>query len=408
MSEYSAQGEQGLKEAVNERIAETSSNERIYVYSDRAGNVIASNIGSMPVTTGHFEGAILVGKGSSSVDTESYFYGEAKPIKDGTLFVGRDARAIEDTLETLLAAFSLGTAGATIAALALGAVLGRISARRIETISRTTHDIVTKDLSGRVPVRRPGDELDALSNDINSMLDRINGLMESIRQIASDVAHDLRMPLTRLKQQLELELCDDHPSTRSRKRRLKIVIAEAEGIIETFNSLLRIAEIEGGMRKSGFKTTSLSDVLLDLHEIYEPVAQERQHQLTTDIEREISISGDHELLTQLFANLVENGLRYAPPGGRIHIRLCKLTTHIEAAIVDNGPGIPLNERDKVFRRLYRMERNRTTPGSGLGLSLVAAIADLHEAVVELADNDPGLRVLVRFANNDGCARGSPI
>lgn len=399
--EYQDKGVPALQEAVNERVAETQADDRVYLFTNLAGKTVAGNIASQPATGGRYEGALatLVDP-AHGTEPSSRFYGEARPIKDGVLFVGRSAHQLDETLEILLGAFVLGAAGTTLSAVGLGSFLGRLSARRIETISRTTRDIVAKDLKRRVPIRAAGDEFDALSADINSMLDRIQDLMEGIRQISSDIAHDLRMPLTRLKHRLEAELGRGTVSPRAHNRHLKSMIAEADGIIETFNSLLRIAQMEGGARKSGFRTTSLSDVLLDLREIYEPVAEDSGHSLTTDVELGVSVAGDRELLVQLFANLVENALRHVPSGGRVYLQLCKHMTHIDAAVSDNGPGIPTDEHGKVFRRLYRMERSRTTAGSGLGLSLVAAIADLHGAKVQLGDNRPGLKVSVRFALAD--------
>jgi signal transduction histidine kinase len=227
------------------------------------------------------------------------------------------------------------------------------------------------------------------------MLDRITGLMENLRQVSNDIAHDLRTPLTRLRQDLEEAQKRDLTAT-DLKRVIESAVGEADVLLETFSALLRIAQIEAGTRRSAFRPVDLSDVVRTVADAYAPAVEESGRALISEIADGVQVNGDRGLLSQLFVNLVENALHHTPPGTAITLRLGRGPAGVFAEVVDTGPGIPPDERAKVFRRFYRLERSRTTPGSGLGLSTVAAIAELHHAAIELVDNKPGLRVVIRF------------
>jgi signal transduction histidine kinase len=227
------------------------------------------------------------------------------------------------------------------------------------------------------------------------MLDRISGLMENLRQVSNDIAHDLRTPLTRLRQDLE-EAQKRDPTATDLKRVIASAVAEADLLLETFSALLRIAQFEAGTRRSAFRPIDLSDVVRTVAEAYAPSVEESGRTLRVEIADGVQINGDRGPLSQLFVNLIENALHHTPPGTAITLRLSRQPTCVVAEVTDTGPGIPADERTKVFRRFYRLERSRTTPGSGLGLSTVAAIVELHHAVIDLLDNEPGLRVLIRF------------
>jgi signal transduction histidine kinase len=227
------------------------------------------------------------------------------------------------------------------------------------------------------------------------MLDRIVGLMENLRQVSNDVAHDLRTPLSRLRQDLE-EAQKRELTAPELKRVIEGAVAEADVLLETFSALLRIAQIEAGIRRSAFRAVDLSDVLRTVAEAYLPAVEESGRALRTEIADGVQVDGDRGLLSQLLVNLVENALRHTPAGTTITLRLSRQPAGALAEVADTGTGIPADERAKVFRRFYRLERSRTTPGSGLGLSTVAAIVELHHAAIELLDNAPGLRVVIRF------------
>jgi signal transduction histidine kinase len=267
--------------------------------------------------------------------------------------------------------------------------------RRVESVNRTARQIMEGQLDSRVTVRDNGDELDRLAANLNAMLDRIQSLMESLKQVSSDIAHDLRTPLARLRQNLETAKVSA-TSVEEFRSSTEVAIAETDGLLKTFSALLRIAQIESGSRKADFARVDLSELFDFVAETFAAVAEDEGHQLVCDIQDGIAISGDRELLLQLATNLVENAIRHTPNGSRIEFCLRQEMAEVIVTVRDNGPGIPEGERGKVLRRFYRLEASRTTPGSGLGLALVAAIAELHGARLGLIDHGPGLIVEVRF------------
>jgi signal transduction histidine kinase len=235
--------------------------------------------------------------------------------------------------------------------------------------------------------------MDQLAVNLNAMLDRIQALMESLKRVSDDIAHDLRTPLSRLRHRLEAARGRTGPEGDAV---IEQSLAEVDAILETFSALLRISQIEAGARRAAFAEVSLERILSTLSEAYAPVAEDRGQRLKTVRTAVPPILGDRELLTQMVANLIENSIRHCPPGVEITVALALENGAPLLSIADTGPGIPARERENVLRRFYRLESSRTTPGSGLGLALVKAVADLHGASIELADNSPGLRVTVRF------------
>lgn len=311
------------------------------------------------------------------------------------LFVGRDTRQISATRMRIIKAF-VWIEGISILLAGLGGVFFSVQfMRRIDAITRTCRSIIAGQFNDRISLRGAGDELDNLSVAINNMLDRISTLLDSLRQVSSDVAHDLRTPLTHLRNRLE-EARQKSVTTDDYAAVVNHAIGDTDHLLVIFDALLRISQIESGSRLAAFSTLSLSDLLERSCEMYGPVAEDRHQALSHNIEKDVRIRGDGELLTQMFSNLIENAIRHAPSGASISIRLAVSGNTAAASVEDNGPGIPSEERDKVFRRFYRVTSSRSTPGNGLGLALVAAIANLHNARVELSDNHPGLRVQASF------------
>jgi signal transduction histidine kinase len=235
------------------------------------------------------------------------------------------------------------------------------------------------------------------------MLDRSHALMDNLRQVSSDVAHDLRTPLARLRQ--TLELARDEAKTEPQFRAaIDAALAEADGLLDTFSALLRIAQIESKSRRAGFAPVDLSAVMALARDTYGPVAEDGGRRLAATLAPGLAVSGDRELLTQMAANLIENALRHTPPGATVTLDLRREGQgegqgegqQIVARFADDGPGIPAQEREKALRRFYRLERSRTTPGNGLGLSLVAAVVELHGGTLALGDAAPGLVVEIRL------------
>jgi signal transduction histidine kinase len=245
-----------------------------------------------------------------------------------------------------------------------------------------------------VPVRGSRDDLDRLTLTLNRMLDRNAALMESLKQVSSDVAHDLRTPLTRLRQRLEAGLA----APAERAQALEGALADLDSILETFAALLRIAQIEGGARRAAFRECDLSGIAATVVEAFAPSAEDQKQSLALTAPAPVSVDGDRELLTQMLVNLVENALRHAGAGTRIVVATAREADGgAVLSVTDDGPGVPEAERRRVFDRFYRLERSRTTPGSGLGLAMAAAAAKLHGADIELRDAAPGLEARVRFA-----------
>ena len=307
------------------------------------------------------------------------------------LAVGSDLQQIDDLEEAIVKAFVWTIGPAAALGIIGGAGLSRVFLARVDAISRTVEAIISGDLARRVPTRGTGDDLDRLAAMLNHMLDRIAVLMGSLRQVSTDVAHDLRTPLTRLYQRLE-EARAEGRSAAEYEAAIDAARAEAEGLLDTFSALLRIAQVEGASPHAGFREVDLSAVAEAVCDAYRPDAEEAGHVLTAAIAPGVRIRGDQELLTQALANLVENALRHTPPGTRIQVRLEGSSGHPVLSVEDDGPGVAPGDLPRLTERFYRGERSRTSPGNGLGLSLVNAIAELHGAELSLNEMKPGLRV----------------
>jgi signal transduction histidine kinase len=329
-------------------------------------------------------------------DAKADVLGRGVYIADGVyLFVGRDTSQIAVTRLRILKAFAWIEAIAMVLA-GLGGIFFSLQfMRRVDAITRTCQAIIAGRFSDRIPLRGSGDELDRLAVAINDMLDRIATLLENLRQVSSDVAHDLRTPLTRLRNRLE-ESRQKSVTAGDYAAVVAQAIEDTDHLLGIFSALLRISQVESGSRRGAFSALSLSELLDRIFEIYRPVAEDQHQALTRDIQPGVDIRGDAELLTQMFSNLIENAIRHSPSGASIMIRLTASGGTATASVEDNGPGIPPEERDKVFRRFYRLTASRTAPGHGLGLALVSAIAHLHQAKTELRDNRPGLAFLIAF------------
>jgi signal transduction histidine kinase len=307
--------------------------------------------------------------------------------------VGDDIRRIRQAEAAVLKAFAWGVSVTLLLGVGGGIWLSQLFLNRVDAISRTAEAIIDGDLTQRVPVRGTGDDLDRLAETLNRMLDRMGKLLESVRQASNNIAHDLRTPLSRLGQRLE----DARVQARSaadHQRALDGAKAEVDALLGTFAALLRIAEVEAGAQRAAFHRVDLSAIVATVAEAFAPSAEEAGYTLVAEATPGIAVHGDRELLTQMLVNLVENALRHTPPGTQVRLLLGCRAGRAVLAVEDNGPGVPEAERELVLRRFYRVDHSRTTPGSGLGLSLVAAVAELHGAELRLEDARPGLRVSV--------------
>ncbi|MDB5450216.1 MAG: sensor histidine kinase [Phenylobacterium sp.] len=384
--EYHSEGLEGVVQAVHER--DRTPGALDYGVRGPRGEVVAGRLGAGQAPLGW---SVLR---TPPAD-------EAEPIRELTvalpdghrLVVGAEEEQIQVLDGLLLRGFAWAFAGVVVLGVAGGFALSRDVHRRIGAISGTAEAIIDGDLDRRVPVRGSQDDLDRLAVTFNRMLDRIAMLMESLKQVSSDVAHDLRTPLTRLRQRLEAGQAAPEEAAAA----LEGAMNDLDSILETFAALLRIAQIEGGARRAAFRTCDLAAIAATVVEAFAPSAEDDRQDLTLSAEGPVLIEGDPELLTQMLVNLVENALRHTGAGARIRVVARREPGGAVLCVQDDGPGVPEPERSRVLDRFYRLEHSRTTPGSGLGLALAAAVAKLHGADIQLCDADPGLIVRVSFA-----------
>lgn len=271
--------------------------------------------------------------------------------------------------------------------------------KRINTICSVAEDIIRSgDLSQRIPVENKWDDLSTLSHVLNSLLSETEQLMGHVRQVSDNIAHDLRHPLARLRNQLEdAQEALKHEADGQLSDRMQQLIDESDRLMATFSALLRIGNIESGNRKAHFRQIKLDSLLADIIELYEPIALDKNQRLALKIECDGEMHADKDLLFQAVVNAVENAIKYTPEGGEIRIRLWQDSTHLRICIADTGEGVADAHKENLFRRFYRVDASRSTPGTGLGLSLVLAVVKLHKGRVSLEDNDPnGLVVCMRF------------
>jgi len=396
-----------LARAIDARLGPTGRRAFDYLLLDPQGRRLAGNMSAPPPATGWstVRPARSEDDREDELDAATLAFGMALP-GGGRFFVGQRADSLADLRELVAEAF--GWAGAVTVGLALlgGLLMSGVFLRRVEAVNRAAAGIVAGDLANRIPERGGEDEFDRLARNLNRMLDRIAGLMDGLRQVSSDVAHDLRTPLSRLRQGLE-RARQKARSVEDYEAAVDRAIAETDAILATFGALLRIAQLEAGTMRSGFVRVDLSDVFTRILEAYAAVAEDEGKTLSAKIAPGLAIPGDRELLTQMVANLVENAIRHTPTGTRIELTLAAGPRGPIGGVADTGPGIPEGARRQVFQRFFRLDRSRTMPGSGLGLSLVAAIVELHGIAISLDDNRPGLRVTLDFAPERRPARITP-
>lgn len=300
-----------------------------------------------------------------------------------TLMVGRDIDAFQ-TKQTIIVSLTWITLALVSLMALIGFSMAFLILRRVRVIQETaTRVIETGDLSSRIPESEAKGDFKRLAHTFNEMLTLIETSMISIRQVADNIAHDLRTPLTRLQQHI------DAISAGRTDVSIAHVSAEADRIITTFNALLRISNIEQGKRSAGFADIDLRALLQDLYEYYDLLTHEKRQTLQIELPAALPpIMGDKDLLFQAFSNIIENAMKYTPEGGTILLRVLLQEHHIHVSVIDNGPGIHDEDKPKIFRRFFRAEASRHTPGNGLGLALVKAVMDLHKATIVLGDHSP--------------------
>ena len=378
-----------LAREISNKAAANIGRRSIYLLADENLDPIAGNISRWPQEVEPDEAGWLeftltgAAEGPEPVRARVFRLGPEGRLH---LLIGRNVLA-QRTFQRVIASAMIWGLGISVAlALGGGLLMSRTIARRLERINRTAREVMAGHLDERVPTRGTDDEFDRLAANLNRMLDQIQYLMDSVRQVSDNVAHDLRTPLTRLRWRLErLQAGDDEGAL------LEEAIADADGLLNTFHALLRIAEVESGSRRR-FTEVDLAELVADVGELYEPVAGAHGQTLHIEADGAVPARGDRDLLFQALTNLVDNAVKYTPEGGTIAVRAVPVDDGAELVVADSGPGVPAAQREAVLERFVRLEASRASVGSGLGLSLVAAVARLHEGELRLEDNDPGLRV----------------
>lgn len=313
------------------------------------------------------------------------------------LLVGAELDETQELLEQLFKATLIAISIIFTLSLLIGSLVARRMLNRINEVTDTADNIIEGDLSHRIPVVSDrNNELDRLGRSLNRMLDRNEELLHGMREVTNNLAHDLRNPLNRIRNRLEstqLAQLNEIDFSDFKIDTLK----DIDGLIYTFNSLLSIAQVESGEPRKDWAEFEINDLLNDLAEIYEVVATEHKLQWHFDVDNALTIKGHKQLVAQLFTNLLDNAIKFSPKNGTVSVKAKKTDdSNVEVCISDTGIGIPEKERDNVFKRFHRLDSARSTEGNGLGLSLVKAVADLHQADIQLEDNHPGLRVKVLF------------
>jgi signal transduction histidine kinase len=313
------------------------------------------------------------------------------------LLVGRDLDERERLFGIIVNAGKWSLALVIVLGLAGGFFVSRRVLSRIDAMTGTAQTIMAGDLSGRLPVAGTGDELDRLADAVNAMLDRIEALMHGLKEVSDNIAHDLKTPLTRLRNRCEQALRSATGET-SYRAALESTIAESDELIRTFDALLMIARAESGQARDNMSEFDASEIARDVGELYEPVADEKGLVLKVDAPAAAPVRGNRELVSQALANLIDNAIKYAGPNGKLNGMPAEIVVkagsegeRITLSVADRGPGIADADRARVVERFVRLEQSRSEPGSGLGLSLASAVARLHGGELKLEDNEPGLR-----------------
>jgi len=404
--QYQRQGLNGLISVIRERVARDPNGKAVYLFTARDFIKLAGNISKWPE-----DGEVQEGWLNFTLDESLGWQSEeTRPARARVfivpgglrLLVGRDVNEFMAVKRLVERAINWGMGVTFALAMFGGIMMSRSTAKRVEIINQTSQKIMKGNLALRIPDRGTNDDFDQLARNLNEMLDRIVQLMEGIRHVSDNIAHDLRTPLTRLRNQLENTMLS--VNREQDREQVASAVAEADQLLATFNALLRIARLEMGGRVSNFEVFDLSELVQDAAELYEALAEDKKQKLSIVIEHNIEIVGDRDLLFQTLSNLIDNAIKYTPEDGNIDLTLASNQDEIYLSVADSGIGIPEEDRDKVFDRFYRVAKSRSLPGNGLGLSLVQAVMDLHQGRIQLSDNHPGLQVELSFPKQAGTVR----
>ncbi len=387
--QYERSSVMGLSDVIRERVERDTEGRMYYLLAGPIGQPVVGNVTAWPTGVDNARGQWV---DFVQRDSDTPVRGMWLPVGSFRLLVGRDIRELTAIRQLLRRASFYGITLTLVLALIGGVLLALSAERRLAELNRTTRQIMAGDWSRRAPLKGSDDEHDELAQNINAMLDQIENLLEGMRHVGDSVAHDLRGPITRLRNRLETVAAAQNPS----REDLADSVAQLDQVLATFNALLRIARVESGAFRSAFTTVDLQPIVHDVCELYQAAAEERQVTLQAKAPESVEIFGDRELLAQVLTNLVDNAVKYTPPGGVVRIELKRTADLAEVRVADSGPGIPAEARERVLQRFTRLDRARSQPGNGLGLALVNAVTLQHHGRLTLGDNGPGLVVTVEL------------
>lgn len=396
---YARSGRNGLAALIQERLADKSFAGNVYLLVDPSLTRLGGNLRAWPPT------ATAASGWTEFRATEPLPNATNPPLVRamlGTLpggdrlLVGRDISDLDGFTYQIKKAVISGVALIFVLAAVASILVTRRTVARIEQINATSRAIMQSGLDKRIPLRGTSDEWDRVAENLNLMLDRIETLMGEVKQVSDNVAHDLRTPLTRMRGRLEKAYHGQRIGENDQSL-IGDTIADLDAVLRIFSSLTRIAQIETRARKGAFRTVNLVEIASEVVELYDAAAEQDGTNLTVVGDPEVLVTGDRDLIFDAIANLVDNAIKHGRPGGHVVVANENIDGAPVISITDDGPGIPADQYEHVFKRFYRLEHSRYTPGNGLGLSLVAAVARLHGARIEMLDNSPGLRLTLWFS-----------
>jgi signal transduction histidine kinase len=397
--QYRIRGLTGIVDVVNRRSKE--SRDGVYLLADSARNHIAGNLTQVPKADLEDETwidfPITVGNGADQAQHTARVY-HVELAGDYELLVGRDVQELRQFRELIQTTLFGALGMSLVLGLGGGYVMSRNFLRRVDAITQSSHIVMAGDLSGRMPITGSGDELDRLAGSLNEMLSQIERLMVGMKDVTSNVAHDLKTPLTRMKARVEAALRSDNKA--DYRGALRQTIEECDGLLRTFNALLSIAQAESGQQRQALERLDINEILRDVVELYEPISEESGGTLTLQAEEGLQLNGNRQLIAQAVSNLIDNAMKYGEgekqTAAQILVQGKVENNMIEISVADQGTGIPAKDRDRVRDRFVRLDESRSKPGNGLGLSLVASVMTLHGGKLSLEDNTPGLRAVLRL------------
>ena len=397
--QYRERGLPGLVETVERRSRDSDST--IYLLTDSKHEHVAGDDITMPASNlkdqSWVDFPVALGKGENKVLHLVHAY-HVELIGDYELLVGNDVHELRQFRDLISQSLYWAVGLSLILGLGGGYLMSRNFLRRVDAITDASQMIMIGDLSRRMPVSGSNDELDRLAGSLNEMLSQIERLMTGMKEVSSNVAHDLKTPLTRMRARIEAALRQNNKP--EYEAALNQTIEECDQLLRTFNALLSIAQAESGQMRQGLQALDFNDTLTDVVELYEPLVEEAGGSLKLESTPGLRVRGDRQLLAQALNNLIDNAMKYGSGGAEksaeitVRGRVEDQTVVVEVA--DSGVGIPEIDRDRVLDRFVRLDESRSKPGNGLGLSLVASVMTLHSGQLQLADNNPGLRAILRL------------